>query len=281
VTDLVDLIRLRDPGVTVAARGSIATAPAAAGSPLYITIESFDGQRQQWGPCRWTPGSALPDRGDPCLVVFDEHEEPWVIVDTAVLADVTAAIGTVSTLVPGSNATVTVVEPSDNHFVFSFGIPRGDVGATGPQGPQGIQGPQGPQGAAGAQGPQGIQGPQGPAGPTGPTFGAWQNLALSNGWRSYGSPYTPVQAKRDAYNNLVLLRGLAQHDSNANQYILVMPSWLPSRAHIFHCITSFGVSGSDTHRVDLQTNGILGPAGWNPGGAGWICLDGLIYGNDG
>lgn len=111
------------------------------------------------------------------------------------------------------------------------------------------------------------------------TWTAWQNLALSNGWVNYGGSFAPAQAKRDATNNLVLLRGLVNHPSNANQYILVMPQWLPSRAHIFSCITSFGASGSDSHRVDLQTNGILGPSGWNPGGAGWICLDGIIYGN--
>jgi hypothetical protein len=279
VTTLDELIPRVD-AKTAAVEATIAKPPTSTTDNLYVTIESYDGHRQQWGPCRWIPGSVLPKRGDSCLVVFDEHEAPWVLLTDVILADVTAAIGTVTTLAPGTNATVSVDEPSENHFVFSFGIPRGDVGATGPQGPQGAQGPQGPEGAAGAQGPQGIQGPQGPAGPTGPTFQAWTNLALSNGWRNFGSPYTPVQAKRDPYNNCVMLRGLAQHDTNANQTILYMPSWIPPYAHIFHCLTSFGVSGSDTHRVDLQTNGGLGPAGWNPGGGGWICLDGLVYFND-
>ena len=151
-------------------------------------------------------------------------------------------------------------------------------GPQGPQGPQGIQGVQGPQGPAGAAG---ATGPQGPAGPTIGTFQAWTNLSLSNGWTNYGSPFAPAQAKRDAYNNLVLLRGLVNHPTNANQYILIMPQWVPSRSHIFSCLTSFGASGSDSHRVDLQNNGILGPVGWAPGGAGWISLDGIIYGNDG
>ena len=81
------------------------------------------------------------------------------------------------TLAPGSEATVEkTVE--DGVVTLTFGIPRGDMGATGPQGPQGERGltgptgPQGPQGVQGEQGPKGdtgATGDTGPAGPTGPT----------------------------------------------------------------------------------------------------------------
>jgi hypothetical protein len=49
---------------------------------LYVTIGSFDGHRQQWGPCQWAPANALPTRGDDVLVVFDESQVPWVIAFT-------------------------------------------------------------------------------------------------------------------------------------------------------------------------------------------------------
>jgi hypothetical protein len=141
---------------TAAAEATIADPPSSPSDNLYVTVETFDGNRQQWGPCRWIPGSVLPKRGDTCLVVFDEHEAPWVLLTDPILADVQAAIGTTTTLAPGSNATVSVAEPTPNSFVFSFGIPRGANGATGPQGPTGPTGPTGPQGP---QGPPGVVGP--------------------------------------------------------------------------------------------------------------------------
>lgn len=53
--------------------------------------------------------------------------------------DATIALGTVTTLAPGSSATVTNVgTPQD--AVFNFGLPRGDVGATGATGAQGDKG---------------------------------------------------------------------------------------------------------------------------------------------
>lgn len=78
-------------------------------------------------------------------------------------------IGTVSTLSPSSQATVTVIG-SPPTYTLNFGIPQGAVGATGsggsvgPAGPQGEAGPVGPTGPSGATGPEGPAGPQGPAG---------------------------------------------------------------------------------------------------------------------
>ena len=84
--------------------------------------------------------------------------------------------GTVTTLEPGSDATVNMTDDGDNVYTLSFGIPRGakgdkgdkgDTGATGATGAQGPQGPQGETGATGPQGPQGETGPQGPQGEKG------------------------------------------------------------------------------------------------------------------
>lgn len=97
----------------------------------------------------------------------------------------TVAVGNVTTLASGSNATVANTGTTTN-AVFDFGIPRGPTGPTGaastvagptgPQGPTGATGAAstvtGPQGPIGPTGPQGIQGPPGAdstvAGPTGP-----------------------------------------------------------------------------------------------------------------
>ena len=52
------------------------------------------------------------------------------------------------TLPPGSDVTATKTAVGGS-FHISFGIPKGEQGATGPQGAQGIQGPPGPQGISG------------------------------------------------------------------------------------------------------------------------------------
>ena len=65
----------------------------------------------------------------------------------------TITIGTVTTLPPGSAATVTNTGTSTN-AILNFGIP---------------QGPTGPAGATGVTGPTGATGATGPTGPTGPT----------------------------------------------------------------------------------------------------------------
>ena len=95
--------------------------------------------------------------------------EQYVSIVHEEVEKVTGMTAEAETLPEGSEA-----DASYDNGVLTFGIPKGDTGATGPtgpQGPQGIQGPQGetgPQGATGPQGPQGIQGEQGPQGIQGP-----------------------------------------------------------------------------------------------------------------
>jgi hypothetical protein len=83
MTELVDLVRRRAHRPQ-AVLGRVATTLSSPDDDLFVTIGSFDGHRQQWGPCRWAPrpepASNLPQRGDDCLVIFDEHEAPWVLV---------------------------------------------------------------------------------------------------------------------------------------------------------------------------------------------------------
>lgn len=147
----------REPTVTTAVQGVIANTPASVDDDLYVTVQSFDGGRQQWGPCAWVPASAFPVAGDDCLVLLDEQEQPWVLS----LAEVTGA--------PGPQG------------------PEGPPGPTGPPGPQGVPGPtgptgaQGPQGDTGAQGPQGATGAQGPQGAQGTRGSLWSSAAGTPG----------------------------------------------------------------------------------------------------
>jgi hypothetical protein len=79
---------------------------------------------------------------------------------------VTVTIGTVTTLAPGSAATVTN-SGTPQAPILNFGIPSGAIGqtgATGKTGPQGVPGVAGPVGAVGQQGPIGLTGPAGPPG---------------------------------------------------------------------------------------------------------------------
>jgi hypothetical protein len=81
VPDLDQVLKRNAPPVArQVVRGRIATTPTNPADDLYVTIQSFDGSRAQFGPCHWAPAEALPERGDDCLVLFDESDEPWVIV---------------------------------------------------------------------------------------------------------------------------------------------------------------------------------------------------------
>lgn len=48
--------------------------------PAVVVIPAFD-PVQQWKGCRWQSRDALtlPNRGDRCLVIFDETVQPWVV----------------------------------------------------------------------------------------------------------------------------------------------------------------------------------------------------------
>lgn len=64
----------------------------------------------------------------------------------------TIAVGSTTTLAPGSSAYVTdtlTINPTYTLHTLSFGIPQGPVGNTGSTGPQGPQGPTGPKGDQG------------------------------------------------------------------------------------------------------------------------------------
>lgn len=93
-------------------------------------------------------------------------------------------VGEVTTLPPGSEATVAVNTTTDpSKAVFSFGIPSGVQGPVGPEGPQGIQG------VRGEQGPAGEQGVQGPTGPIGATPNITLNAEVNN---TSGTPAVTV-----------------------------------------------------------------------------------------
>ena len=83
-------------------------------------------------------------------------------------AAATISVGTTTTGVAGSNASVTNSGTS-SAAVFNFTVPAGATGPQGATGPAGPTGPTGSQGIQGATGPTGATGPQGVAGPTGPT----------------------------------------------------------------------------------------------------------------
>lgn len=94
-------------------------------------------------------------------VTPSQFEQFIAIVEDDV-AKVTGMTAIVTTLPEGSDATALY---SDG--VLTFGIPKGDTGATGPQGEKGDTGSQGPKGDKGDTGATGPQGPKGDKGDTG------------------------------------------------------------------------------------------------------------------
>lgn len=100
-------------------------------------------------------------------VTPSQFEQFIAIVEDDV-AQVTGMTAIATTLPEGSDATALY---SDG--VLTFGIPKGDTGATGPQGEkgdtgsQGLKGDKGDTGATGPQGPKGDKGDTGSQGPKG------------------------------------------------------------------------------------------------------------------
>lgn len=186
-------------------RGVISNDVASLDDELHVTIPAFDGGRQLWGPCSWSPSSSMPKRGDECLVLFDERETPWVM-----------------TLAPpptsdGEQGPIGPTGPQGEQGPIGPAGPKGDPGATGAQGAKGdkgdpgaagAQGPKGDKGdpgAAGAQGPQGVKGDTGATGPAGPAtplparllesaYGVSDaDLAIQSGWYLVnGGAHVPV-----------------------------------------------------------------------------------------
>jgi hypothetical protein len=159
----------------------------------------------------------------------------------------TIAVGTTSTLTPGTNATVTNTG-SSSAATFNFGIPAGiqgatgstgATGATGSQGPIGLTGAQGPQGnpgatgATGLTGPQGAQGPQGATGATGATGpqgpagvgsdpGTWTTPAFGTGWSDGGGCAFRVQVVGSV--STVFARGIALQAAGAAALAFTLPA---------------------------------------------------------
>ena len=46
---------------------------------LPVVIPEYD-PALEWGPCRWQARDAvsLPNKGDRCLVIFDNRNQPWI-----------------------------------------------------------------------------------------------------------------------------------------------------------------------------------------------------------
>jgi hypothetical protein len=70
------------PGTQIEPKGALAVvaialnAPAALGDDLFVTVPSYGTQRSH--VVGWAPRTPLPQPGDECLVVYDEHRNPWV-----------------------------------------------------------------------------------------------------------------------------------------------------------------------------------------------------------
>lgn len=145
---MTDVLIPRDEAPATAVRGTIASTPSDAADELFVICDAYDAQ-QRFGPCYFTPKAGqLPERGDDCLVVFDEVREPWV-----------------TTWWNGSE----VYSEAGSEGPPGPTGPQGPTGPTGAKGDQGVQGVKGDVGATGAQGPTGNTGATGAQGPTGNT----------------------------------------------------------------------------------------------------------------
>lgn len=60
--------------------GRFANDPSDFDDPAFVIIPTLS-KMNRIGPCPWTPvqGTSLPTRDDPCLVGYDEKENPYVI----------------------------------------------------------------------------------------------------------------------------------------------------------------------------------------------------------
>jgi len=65
--------------------GVFSRTPADTMTRCFVTIESFDGGRREFGPCPWsakildTDEYGTPEEGDLALVGFNEEDEPWIV----------------------------------------------------------------------------------------------------------------------------------------------------------------------------------------------------------
>lgn len=146
---LDDLIAGAKVAPPAAWEGVVATGASGADDPVFVLLDGFDDRRHRWGPCFYIPRERqLPQRGDRCLVVFSDTQQPWL-----------------TSWWNGEPLGEAGVGPKgDKGDAGAAGLP-GAAGVKGDAGAQGIQGLIGPQGIQGVKGDQGAQGIQGIAGP--------------------------------------------------------------------------------------------------------------------
>lgn len=70
--------RKPSPASPAGQRGVVVKAPAAIGRVLHVSFAGVD-KRYATEIDRWEAhGATLPSVGDECLVVYDDHGDPWV-----------------------------------------------------------------------------------------------------------------------------------------------------------------------------------------------------------
>ena len=75
----LESLRRRTVRYPVAYRGRIAETALNIQQRVSVTIDTLG--RVTHGPCAWIPrGQLLPAEGDLALIVFDETNEPWIVV---------------------------------------------------------------------------------------------------------------------------------------------------------------------------------------------------------
>jgi hypothetical protein len=123
--DLDEVLRPTTPDVRSVVRGVIANTPLNSQDDLYVTVPGFDGSRVRWGPCAWSPSTAIPRRGDDCLLLFDEQETPWVMTLAEPVTTLASSESFVrafgpdtSTSIPANTWTAIVLDPAGEPWRF-------------------------------------------------------------------------------------------------------------------------------------------------------------------
>lgn len=68
------------PEGRVAWYGKVARSATDLSDLIPVILPEFD-PTLEWGPCRWQSRdlTSLPAKGDECLVIFDNHRNPWIV----------------------------------------------------------------------------------------------------------------------------------------------------------------------------------------------------------
>lgn len=79
MADFRDLFK-DETGLPHAVYGTVAKTAADFTTLVPVILPEFD-PHLEWGPCFWQSRDAtsLPAKGDPCLVVFDNRRQPWIV----------------------------------------------------------------------------------------------------------------------------------------------------------------------------------------------------------